>query len=403
MPTITVTLPKPLGWQAQVTAEAARFNVVAVGRRAGKTAHGIDRCADPAVLAYPVGWFSPTYKDMLEVWREVGQRFQPITARANASDRRLEFITGGVLEFWSLDNVQAGRGRKYRRVIIDEAAFVPNLLDSWNYAIRPTLADMKGDAWIYSTPKGRNGFWQMYQWGQDPAREDWRCWQLPSSVNPLIAPAELDEMQRNYPERVWQQEMLAMFLEDAGGVFRRVMEAATATPRDRAERAGQYVFGVDFARDNDFTAVAVFDLFNRELVHLDRFTNVEYTVQLARLSGLYERFKPIAIVAESNSMGGPMVEFMRRNGLPVRPFVTTNATKAQVIEALALAFEQGSIKIIPDPVLIAELQAYELERLPSGLIRYGAPVGLHDDTVIALALAYYAAGLPNRRPRSREY
>lgn len=403
MPTLTITLPKPLPWQAQVTRDAGRFNVVAVGRRAGKTAHGIDRCADPSVLCEPVGWFSPTYKDMLDVWREVGQRFAPITARANASDRRLEYVTGGVLEFWSLENVQAGRGRKYKRVIIDEAAFVPALMDAWNYAIRPTLADLKGDAWIYSTPKGRNGFWQMYQWGVDPERPDWRCWQMPSSVNPLIAPSELEEMRRNYPERVHAQEILAQFVEDAGSVFRGVMAAATATPRDRAEREGQYVCGVDFARDNDFTAVAVFDLFNRELVHLDRFTNVEYTVQLARLNGLYERFKPLAIVAESNSMGGPMVEFMRRNGLPVRPFVTTNATKAQVIESLALAFEQGSIKIIPDPVLIAELQAYELERLPSGLIRYGAPAGMHDDTVIALALAYYAASQPSRRPRVREY
>ena len=47
--------------------------------------------------------------------------------------------------------------------------------------------------------------------------------------------------------------------------------------------------------------------------------------------------------------------------------------------------------ILPDPVLIAELQAYALERLPSGRFRYGAPPGLHDDTVIALALAWHGA------------
>jgi len=41
-------------------------------------------------------------------------------------------------------------------------------------------------------------------------------------------------------------------------------------------------------------------------------------------------------------------------------------------------------------VLIGELQAYQAERLPSGMLRYSAPEGLHDDTVMALALAWQA-------------
>ncbi len=58
------------------------------------------------------------------------------------------------------------------------------------------------------------------------------------------------------------------------------------------------------------------------------------------------------------------------------------------IDALVLAFERGEIGILSDPVLIGELQAYEMERLPSGMLRYNAPEGMHDDCVMALALAY---------------
>jgi hypothetical protein len=76
--------------------------------------------------------------------------------------------------------------------------------------------------------------------------------------------------------------------------------------------------------------------------------------------------------------------------LPVQPFTTTHASKAQAIEALALAFERGEILIVNDPVLVRELVAYQAERLPSGLLRYGAPSGQHDDTVMALALAWSA-------------
>src|SRR5690606_1099283 len=137
-----------------------------VGRRAGKTWLGLDSCATKETLPYAVAWLSPTYKMLLEVWREAVRTFAPITARRTVQERTLEFVTGGLLEFWSLENPDVARGRKYARIIVDEAAMVPNLMDIWQYALRPTLADYAGDAWFLSTPKGRNGFWQMYQWGQ---------------------------------------------------------------------------------------------------------------------------------------------------------------------------------------------------------------------------------------------
>jgi len=89
-------------------------------------------------------------------------------------------------------------------------------------------------------------------------------------------------------------------------------------------------------------------------------------------------------------MGDPLVEQLLRMGLPVQAFTTTQASKAQAIDALALGFEKGEIRILSDPVLIGELQAYQAERLPSGMLRYSAPEGLHDDTVMALALAWQA-------------
>jgi hypothetical protein len=72
-------------------------------------------------------------------------------------------------------------------------------------------------------------------------------------------------------------------------------------------------------------------------------------------------------------MGQPIIEQLSREGLPIQPFTTTNASKAQAVEALALAFEQGDIRILNDPVLVSELVAYQSERLASGLLRYGAP------------------------------
>jgi hypothetical protein len=177
-------------------------------------------------------------------------------------------------------------------------------------------------------------------------------------------------------------------------VARHIRDAATAVRQHAAQPDHTYVFGVDWGRTNDATAIAVIDCTLQALIALDRFTQVEYAQQIGRLRALAERFRPQAIVAEANSMGGPLIEQLRREGLPVQSFVTTNATKAAIIDSLALAFERGTLAIVPDPILLGELQAYVMERLPSGLIRYGARVG-HDDTVMALALALSAASRPS--------
>jgi hypothetical protein len=108
------------------------------------------------------------------------------------------------------------------------------------------------------------------------------------------------------------------------------------------------------------------------------------------------KWKPQLIIAEQNSIGQPVIEQLTRDGLRIQPFTTTNASKAQAIEALALAFERGDIRIPNDPVLVSELVAYQAERLPSGLMRYGAPGGQYDDTVMALAMAWSAVSGQHR-------
>lgn len=89
-------------------------------------------------------------------------------------------------------------------------------------------------------------------------------------------------------------------------------------------------------------------------------------------------------------MGQPLIEQLQRAGLPVVAFTTTAASKPILIDDLTLAFERRALRIIPDPVLINELQSYEGQRMATGM-RYGAPAGMHDDTVIALALAYHGS------------
>jgi hypothetical protein len=218
----------------------------------------------------------------------------------------------------------------------------------------------------------------------------WQSHYAQTADNPNIDADEIEAARMSLPERIFRQEYLAEFIDDGGGVFRGVMDAIWYEQPGKPD--SNIIIGVDWGRYNDFTVFTVMDALRGIVIELDRFTGIDYAIQLARLKALYARYPGSGIVAEENSIGGPLVESLQREGLPVRAFQTTATSKRAIIESLALAFEQRKIGIPNCPWLINELLAYEQERLPGGMLRYGAPAGGHDDGVMSLAIAWHAAG-----------
>ena len=219
---------------------------------------------------------------------------------------------------------------------------------------------------------------------------------MPTSENPYIDPDEIEAARLDITESAFNQEYSALFVNWEGSVFRRVGEAASIMAGTSPVAGHEYVIGCDWGRSNDYTVFLVLDVTTGAVVAMDRSNRVDYTIQCERLKTLCEQWQPKQIIAEQNSVGQPIIEQLNRDGLRIQPFTTTNASKAQAIEALALAFERGDIRILNDPVLVSELVAYQAERLASGLLRYGAPGGQHDDTVMALAIAWSAVSMQHR-------
>lgn len=413
MPIFDVRLPRPHAAQAQIRAEAKRHNVVALGRRSGKSTMGHELVVRTALEHQPAGWFGPTYKLLEESWRELKRILGPIITLKSEQEHRLELYGGGTIECWSMDTGDPARGRKYKRIVVDEAAMVPNLLDIWNQALRPTLADLEGQSWWLSTPRGLNDFYTLYLRGQDQLERDWMSWQMPTTVNPHISRSELDAARREMPERDYAQEFEARFLQVEGaGVFRGVTAVARLKPAGPT-KGHVHVFGVDWGRTNDYTVVSVIDATLMEQRVIDRYSQVEWEFQTERLHRLAEVFHPITIVAEANSMGSPLVERLQRGyarlignprqALPVYGWTATNASKAAAVQALSLGIEQGQVTLLNDQVQTGELLAFEGHMSPAGMMKYSAPSGMHDDTVIALALAYLGSQHERSTPQSRSH
>lgn len=359
------------------------------GRRFGKDILQRNYASDGLFLGEPVSWYEPEYKSLTENWQWFCKTFYPMTDRKSEIEHRLELSNGAIFEMWSLvADKDVSRGRKYGRVVINEAAKIPCLEYSWNAVIRVTLADLRGGAMIGSTPKGRNFFWQLYQRCEDPKEKDWKGFHFTTYDNPYIDRSELDEMKRTLPEIIYRQEVLAEFIDDQGGVFRRVQEAATLSPLSAPAENGQYIAGVDVASSIDYTVVSVLDVMSNEMVYIDRFNRVDYNVLVDRLAALSTKWKLGAMKVEANSIGQPVIDQLSAKGVPVIPFTTTSATKQTIIQNLQSAFENAGIKIIDNPILIGELLSFESKRSPSGSFTYSAPDGMHDDCVMSLAIAW---------------
>lgn len=381
----TLTLPiKPHVNQFPLIRPTARFNVIAAGRRYGKTESQKLRAIYMVLEGNVVWWVNPTFDNTTETWREFLAFFEPVASKVDRSRREILLANGGSIRMIGANNFKRGSG--IHHVFIDEAAFI-DLADLWDYQLRPMLLDNENTgATFLSSTNGRNMFWSLYQRGLDPAETEWQSWHFTSYDNPLLNANEIEDIKRNTPERVFLQEYMAEFLEDGGAVFRNIMACIGAVPKNKT---GAVVMGVDWARHEDYTVLYAIDTIAHKVIDFDRFNQIDWTLQRDRLLTMARRWSVQTIMAEANSIGEPNIEELQKTGLHVIGFTTTAASKQQIINQLALAFEQKDITIPNDPVLIAELQAYTLERLPSGNFRYTAPTGLHDDCVMALALAWH--------------
>ncbi len=390
---VEITLPALHKGQRRVADDTARFKILACGRRWGKSRLGAALCIKTALEGGRSWWVAPSFPMSQVGWRLIRQLGQQIPgSRTRLGDRQVTFPGGGWAQVRSADNPDSLRGEGLDLVVPDECAFMKE--EAWSEALRPALSDRQGRAMFISTPKGMNWFHRLFLKGQDELEPEWASWNFPTSDNPYILDKEIEAARRELPERIYQQEYLAMFIEDAGGIIRGVMECATATAIEEPIEGRQYVAGVDIGLKVDFTVVSVFDTASREQVYMDRFNQVPYSVLYDRLEAVHRRFNLQAMTIEDNSIGTPPFEEMQERGLPVIPFHTTNTTKQAIIQSLAAAFEHGEIKILNDPVQVGELQAFEGKRLPGGGFTYGAPAGLHDDTVMAMAICWQGISKP---------
>lgn len=386
---VAINLIKPhRGGQRAIYKHPARFQVIACGRRFGKTELGKLLAAKEMIVnGGEVWWVAPQYKMSTKNWRDLKTTFAPMTKWTSAQERRIELYNGGKLTVWSADSGgDSMRGGSPSLVIMDEAAMIPDE-SIWFGVLLPALSDHKGRAYFLSTPRGRNWFYNIYEFGKsgDTEHSDYKQWRFPSYYNPYISKDVIEKARHTSPEKFFRQEYLAQFLADSGEIFRgveSVIHNVNFTPYD-----GHFVMGIDWGKKNDFTVVTLVDVRTRHQVFMDRFNTIEYREQRQRIMDIYNEWKPYVAVIEDNNVGHANIEELKSAGMHIKPFYTTNKNKQEIIERLSVDIENKTVRLLNDRLMINELQAYQMNLTQSGAVKFSAPAGYHDDTIIALALA----------------
>jgi hypothetical protein len=74
------------------------------------------------------------------------------------------------------------------------------------------------------TPKGRNWFYRWFQQGQSSDHPDVASWQAPTKQNPYVPDSEIEAAKEDMPDRVFNQEYRAEFVDDTGSAFGDIRE-----------------------------------------------------------------------------------------------------------------------------------------------------------------------------------
>lgn len=367
-----------------------KYHIASIGRQFGKSMMGMNLALYWGFNHSPckILWVSPVYSQANKVQKELMSAIgaSGVVKSNNYSSSELELKNGSTIYFRSAERYDNIRGMTLDYAIIDEAAFIKD--DAWSEAIKPTLLVRGKKVLFISTPKGKNWFYELFQYGQSDDYPNYKSYKGSSYDTPFISRDEIDDAKRTVPDAIFKQEYLAEFIDGGGEVFANIDQCTFPIyPKPQ----GKVFAGLDIGKQEDYTVLTLMDSKGR-IVDIYRDNKNQWSVMIKEVVERVRKYNA-SLLVEVNGVGDPIFEQIKSQYANTHPFVTTNKSKNEIIEGLILDFNEVSVHI-PSKELFSplynELSYFTYEYSPkTRSIRYGHPTGLHDDTVMSLALCNY--------------
>lgn len=335
------------------------------------------------------GWIvAPTYELTKKIFENLIRWFLKIHPEsANAITYRpfpqIKLAEGVWIQGKSATEPNSLLGEELDFLIGDECPRINK--DIWMSYLWPRLTSRRGRSVLIGSPFGRTWHHDEYL----KLKKIGAGFNFPTNANPYFPKEKWEEAKKLLPERVFNQEFRAMALADAAAVFRGIDAIIKDNALADVKKDHRYVMGVDLGKHEDFTVLVVIDKDNNNVVYFDRFKQIDYPFQKARIKATAERYNNARIIIDSTGVGEPIFDDLRREKLFVDDFKFSNKSKKGLIEKLSIFIEQLRVFIPDNEILIDELKSFGYKLSEAGVVIYRAPQGLHDDCVISLALAVW--------------
>lgn len=372
-----------------------RYSIVEASTKTGKTTGCLIWLNEKACLEGHEGWngwwVAPVYGQAKIAYSRLKRFATKGVIRFNDSELTATYPNGAKLWFKSAEKPDNLYGDDVYAAVLDEASRMRE--EAW-WAIRSTLTATKGPVRIIGNVKGRkNWYYKLARKAQtgEPGFFYAKLTAWHAVAAGVLSREEVEDAERVLPEAVFRELYLAEPSEDGSNPFGiSAIRACMTLKASAAQPVAAY--GCDLAKSIDWSVLLGMTK-QRALSYFDRWQGPWETTTpkiQARVGGT-----PCLI--DSTGVGDPIVETLSKGRSNYTGFKFTSTSKQQLMEGLALAIQQRDCALWagPDDVLLNELEAFEFVYTRTG-VRYSAPEGMHDDTVVALALAVEATRTLNR-------
>lgn len=378
--------------QRQALFGPTRYAFVEASTKSGKTVGCIAWLFEQAALKGKQGrnywWIAPTLPVAKIAYRRMKRAIPRQLYKPNDTDCTITLVNGAVLWFKGADRPDLLYGEDVYGAVIDEASRCKE--DAW-VAVRSTVTATQGAIRIIGNVKGKqNWAYRLARKAEEGSLTDAAFFRLTAddAIAAGVFPSkEVASAKEVMSEGAWKELFYAEAADDGSNPFGLQAIADCAIDPETwakvSKRIEPLVYGWDVARAVDWNV----GIGLNELGHTVRFHRWQHVpwgetkAQMKALNG------PVAAWGDSTGVGDSVIEDLQRAGMPVEGYKFSQQSKQLLMERLAGAIQQRQIRF-PDGPIRQELETFGYAYSARG-VSYSAPEGLHDDCVMALALAVY--------------
>ena len=399
---------EPRQYQLNLLEAPQRFKIAVWNRRSGKSKTALNQQISRTQLKKGIYYYVlPTYRSAKQtIWDNLIKEHLPleIVDKKNDSELAVYYKNGSIQRFVGSEDYDKHRGINAIDVVFDE--YSEQKEEIWTAVFQPILRENGGTATFVFTPKGKNHAWSLIQQTRD--NKEWYTSILGVKDTKTFTDEELTEIKLNTPQSLFQQEYEVSFVDNAGQYFRRVRENIYKVDNPKVASPlvleGDFQIGVDLAKYNDWTVITPFNLNTFRVYPQDRFNQIDWNLQRARIQVAYAKFMTqglkredtgnVAVCIDATGVGDPVVEDLKKEiNIPEQPFnhafKFTAQSRADLLKHLAILLETDKIKLPNDEGLLSELESFRYEMSEGGSLKVRVPDNMTDDRVMSLALAVY--------------